>query len=179
MMLKKVVNKILNVVGAIFISCFLVLVVFCFVGVRPYIVLSGSMEPTIQTGSLAFVNSKASFDEVRKGDIVAFQIDTGATVTHRVISVTDQGIETKGDNNDVSDGITTTKDNFKGENMFSIPCLGYAFSFVQSKRGMILSITGVIFFILLEIATSESKEEKERAETSDDPYEEKILEEFF
>ena len=82
--------------------------VLMLLGFRPYIVLSGSMEPALHVG-----------------DIIAYEAGNGALVTHRVITITAQGMETKGDANEVSDGITTTKENFHGKTIGSIPGIGY------------------------------------------------------
>ena len=100
-------GKILN--GIVMVILILVLA-FCVAkvgGIDAYVVRSGSMEPAIQTGSLCFVNTHTPYDDIKAGDVIAFRIATGDLVTHRAITVTDQGIETKGDNNDTSDGIST------------------------------------------------------------------------
>ena len=78
-------------------------------GIRPYVVLSGSMEPVIRTGSLCFVYRRADYEDICTGDIIAFHVQGGNLVTHRVIAVTEEGLETKGDANELSDGITTTE----------------------------------------------------------------------
>lgn len=101
-----------------------VMFAWCF-GVRPYVVLSGSMEPQIHTGSICFINTRASYEDVEAGDVIAYEAASDMVVTHRAVRVTRTGIETKGDANDVSDGITTTKDNFKGKLVFDIPRAGY------------------------------------------------------
>ena len=67
-------------------------------GIRPYIVMSGSMEPAILTGSLCFVNTNAEFADVREGDVIAFRSAMGTLVTHRAVAVTEDGVETCGDN---------------------------------------------------------------------------------
>ena len=53
--------------------------------IMPGIIMSGSMEPTIHTGSLAFVDCKKAQPE--KGDIIAFYRGE-ELVTHRVIDIT-------------------------------------------------------------------------------------------
>lgn len=93
-------------------------------GFRSYIVMSGSMEPDIGTGSICFVDTGYSYDQLREGDVVAFR-HGGDMVTHRVVTVTEEGLETKGDANDRSDGITVTENNFHGKTIFSIPYVGY------------------------------------------------------
>lgn len=123
------------------------------VGIRPYVVLSGSMEPTIMTGSLAYVqkaDSKALFsslleyEEPGKGDIVAFNQGTGdntITVVHRIQDVDSEGNYTmKGDNNKSDDIATIKKDQIIGNFKWSIPYLGYFTTWLQSKKGLVIAI---------------------------------------
>ena len=109
------------------------------------------MEPTFLTGSLCFVDTKSDYDEVKVGDIIAFKLQD-SLVTHRVIEILPV---TKGDNNDISDGLTTTKDNFVGENILALPYLGYGLSWIQTKKGKILTVTVVLALIVINIILSE------------------------
>ena len=61
---------------------------------RGYVILSGSMEPVIPTGSVAVVDS--SKRDVRPGNIATFERH-GDLVTHRILSKTEEGYQTKGD----------------------------------------------------------------------------------
>ena len=60
---------ILTVVIALVASVFVVPKLF---GINPYVVLSGSMEPQIHTGAIAFVNTKDT--AVKVGDVVTYPI---------------------------------------------------------------------------------------------------------
>ena len=109
------------------------------------------MEPTIETGSLSFINKKFKYENIKEQDIISFKLSSGnnsVRVMHRVIEVTDKGFITKGDANENSDGLTTTKENYEGKNVFSIPKLGYFIKFIQTTKGkIILSILIVIIFV--------------------------------
>ena len=70
-------------------------------GYKPVYILTGSMEPTLREKGVCIVK-KISYDDVKVGDMIMFTIDE-KTITHRVISKTEEGIRTKGDNNDVDD----------------------------------------------------------------------------
>lgn len=59
------------------------------------LVASGSMEPTLEQGSL-FIGFAAT-PEV--GDIVVFHLPTGEQAVHRVVAVTPEGLVTQGDAN--------------------------------------------------------------------------------
>ena len=119
-------------------------------GYKPYVVLSGSMEPNIHEGSLAVVNTHYNYDDVKVEDIIAYETPTSIAVTHRVINIEDGVLETKGDNNDVSDGFTTNKDNFLGLTLFSIPFVGYVLSFISTTRGLILTAIALISLLIIE-----------------------------
>ena len=148
-------KKKLKLVGDILVYAFIAVIIAVFVmyamGIKPYITMSGSMEPSIHTGSVCFVNTKADYDDIEAGDVIAFRTYTGKLVTHRAIAVTDTGIETKGDNNDVSDGISTTTANFSGKTLFSIPYLGYAMKYLQQPAGKIIIAVIVIAIIAMTI----------------------------
>lgn len=92
-------------------------------GFEALIVQSGSMGPGIPAGSLAVADMRCGYSSIEKGDIIIFQAGEGR-VMHRAYAVTEKGIETKGDANEVTDGITTTHRNFRGRVVFHIPFLG-------------------------------------------------------
>ena len=75
----------------------------CIFGIRPFVVVSGSMEPAIQTGSISWVNLRADADHLQQGDILAFERNDGELVLHRILRRTEAGIVTKGDANSVPD----------------------------------------------------------------------------
>lgn len=130
---KGIGNFIINVLCSMIILTVFSIVILFLLGVRPYIVLSGSMEPAVHVGSLCFVNTRAAYEDIREEDIIVYETANGTMVAHRAISVSDIGIETKGDANKVSDGITTTQGNFRGKTIFSIPGIGYAIEFLKSR----------------------------------------------
>ena len=154
--IKKMVTDTVTYLAMIILIVGVVMILF---GVRTFITMSGSMEPNIQTGSLCFVNTRASFDDVEEGDVIAFEAPSGALVTHRVIGKDENGLVlvTKGDNNDVEDGATTTMENFRGETLFSIPYLGYILSLFQKpqyKMMMGIVVTALILLIGIDFFSS-------------------------
>jgi signal peptidase len=94
-------------------------------GIYPYAILSSSMEPTLPQGSLAFVDTNDK--DISEGDIVTFTMRNATEqviVTHRAISVTGEGIITKGDANEVQDMKLLTPDRIIGICVFELPFLG-------------------------------------------------------
>ena len=161
---KVIINIIITliiIIGIIFIG------LFCF-GIQPYVVESGSMEPTIKVGSVCFINKKADYNEMREGDIIAFEIDSGAFATHRIKSITDEGFETKGDANSSPDKIITTRENFVGKNIFSIPNIGFLVKSMQTPSGKIVLATIIIVLFLAGILIGEpSKKKKDKNKLKD------------
>lgn len=156
-------NTILNILTAIAAAAaVLILVTFLFGG-RIYAVLSGSMEPAVYTGDAVLVDTHALFREVEAGEIICFEAVNGMPVIHRAVNVTPGGIETKGDANRVSDGISTTEQNYIGKVIFNIPFAGYVMRFLSAPRVRITIITAAAVILILSIYRSRigrrSKEE--------------------
>ena len=156
----KIVKAIVNVLTTIIIGVGgLILVLYLF-GIVPYVVLSGSMEPTIDTGSLCFINKNAKYEDVKEKDIIAFKLSDGTLVTHRAIEITETGIVTKGDNNDGADSNQVKKDNFVGKNLFWIPKVGYAVKAFQSTKGKIIVITSIVLLFAAGFLFGENKKKE-------------------
>ena len=92
--MKKNFKKALDIVSKIALGAFVLLVVLLvgvrLVGIEPHIVLSGSMEPEILTGSLVYVKSVTPEEaqNLKVGDTVTFLIDSkGTKVTHKIYEV--------------------------------------------------------------------------------------------
>ena len=126
--------------------------VCAFVGVRligltPYTVLSGSMEPTYPVGSLIYVRDAAP-NEVAVGEAIAFRLPSGTLVTHQVYEIdTDaqvfrtQGIANQGDGGTVlHDAKPVTFSQLVGKPVASIPLLGYVNAFLTSPPGIFVTI---------------------------------------
>ena len=160
----KIVKGIINVFTALIIGVGGLFLILYICGIVPYVVLSGSMEPTIDTGSLCFINKHAKIENIKEKDIIAFKLNDGTLVTHRVIEVTNSGIVTKGDNNDVADSNKVQKVNYFGKNMFWIPKLGYVVKAFQSLKGKIILITLIVVLLVSGFLFGDDKKKKEAKE---------------
>ena len=138
----------INLIMTIIIILGIIIIVLYIIGIEPFVVESGSMEPALHKGSLCFINKHIKYENIKENDIIAFNLKTGEKVTHRVIHITDQGFETKGDFNNSSDGISTTKNNYIGKNVFSIPKLGYIISLTQTTFGKIILWIATVIILL-------------------------------
>ena len=153
------ITTIIIIFGILFIGLFLY-------GIQPYVVESGSMEPTIKTGSVCFINKRANYEEMQVGDIIAFKIETGAFATHRIKSITNEGFETKGDANNMVDSIITTEDNFIGKNILSIPKIGFIVKGLQTARGKIILGTIIVVLLLAAFLIGEPSKKSEKKENN-------------
>lgn len=139
------------------------------------IVLSGSMEPAIKTGSVVIIKPS---DNYKVGDIITFGKDTKKDIptTHRIVEArAAEGImiyRTKGDANNSPDAKEVRQKEIIGKEIFTIPYLGYLLEFAKRPIGFLL----IILVPALVIAGDEVKkiwkevkrlrEEKKKNETS-------------
>ena len=155
-----IIQTILIIIGVLAIVGF---VIPSLLGYKPRVVKSGSMEPVIKTGAIAYNDTHAKVEDVKVGDIIVFQIED-SYVTHRVVSVNDDNtFTTKGDANKTEDIAPIQFDWFRGKMAFSIPYVGYILDVLQTKVGVftLILVTGlnIIYFIFSD-DEKEKKEEK-------------------
>lgn len=123
-------------------------------GWEPLIVMSGSMEPTIPTGSVLFTNTGKW--EPMTDDIITYHLESGEEkaaklVTHRVVRLENQseGIVyiTKGDANQQEDFVPVRENQITGVYVFHVPKVGWFMSKFDRK----LLITAAFWLLLLNI----------------------------
>lgn len=141
-------------------------------GYRAYIVHTGSMTGSYDTGDLVFDKPGSPTTRYHVGQVISYPHASpeGALVTHRIVSVQDGVIRTKGDANKVADTWTTRPDQVKGVVTASLPKGGYAVYFFKQPAGDAAAMTGVLALILLYGlffgSSSEVKSPARRAEDS-------------
>lgn len=122
-------------------------------GVKPVIVLSGSMEPEIKTGDLIFLHN-VDTAELQKGDVICY-LTSGKAVTHRIIEVThgeDGSLRyiTQGDANNVEDRLPVSADQVQGIwKGGRIAGLGKTIMSMQTPMGTIVSILCPILLLVI------------------------------
>ena len=153
---KKLWNGLTTVLVALVVILAILLVGVRLVGLTPYVVLSGSMEPTYHTGSLIYVKKVDPFP-IEAGTPITFMMDEDTIATHRVVGVVPDEedstvirFRTKGDANDAEDGTLVHYKNVIGTPVFSIPYLGYVSDYITNPPGMYIGFTvlGVIILML-------------------------------
>ena len=133
-----------------------------FVGIQTYVVVTGSMEPSIPVGSLVYAKPVEP-ETLQVGDVIVFYSTNAASngtaqdgaipITHRVVeNHVDKGeIITKGDANESVDMFPAAYINVVGKMLAHVPKLGYLASPLSSLQGKIAMVM-VIFagFLLTE-----------------------------
>lgn len=170
MRIKKMIN---NTLSSIMLVIFILLVVAvvlskasggepAFFGYQIKSVLSGSMEPGIQTGSIVALKPGGDMNRFKKGDVITFRNEENLLITHRVVEATmnnatgEAMYRTKGDNNDAPDMNPTTSTNVVAEYTgVTVPYIGYAMNFAVSKAGsVVLMIVPGLMLLLYALYSS-------------------------
>jgi signal peptidase I len=140
-------------------------------------VLSGSMEPTFQTGSIIAIKPTSDAGKsYKKDDVIIFKEADDKIVTHRIVEVKEANGKisyiTKGDNNNANDLNPVLSQNVIGQYTdFTIPYVGYLLDYANSKAGaaLLLIIPGVILLIYSGISIFGAIRELEGKGKKEDP----------
>jgi len=128
-------------VGAIGgLACIAFAIVALAFGLTPLIVQSGSMEPTVTTGSLLVTQTTPAAD-LKRGDVVTVPRQDRTLVTHRIVQVTLRGdtatLRLKGDANDAIDP-QAYRVKEAGKKVVAIPFAGRVAAWASSGLGLFL-----------------------------------------
>ena len=135
------------------------IVVPSLLGMKALTVISGSMDPTLEVGSLVLDERIAPLD-ARPGDIVSFPDPTrgGMLVTHRVRQVRAEGATaffiTKGDANNATETWSVPTKGEIGRVVYHVPKVGYARAFISGRNARFALLGGVLllgFWILADV----------------------------
>jgi len=137
-----------------------------FFGYKPFIVLSGSMEPEISAGDL-ILTKNVDPKKIKVGDIISFRADETTVVSHRVIEVsTEEGLtfQTKGDANIGDDAGIVLPEDLEGLYLFRIGGFGSIAMFLQTPVGLLVFvIIPFCLFILYDIVSRNRRNKKEKS----------------
>jgi signal peptidase len=138
------------------------------------VVLSGSMEPTLATGGIAWF-APVQPEELKAGDVLTFKREgTQKTlITHRIVDIqrTEKGLEftTKGDANNNVDGTTVKEAQVVGKVVFDVPHVGNAVDALQSQTNYYIFIgIPAALLILNEIVSIGAELRKARNKKAND-----------
>lgn len=123
-------------------SACLSLVIPRLAGYEGYVVVSGSMEPTIPTGSIIY-SKQIDPALLETGDIIVFIDEARGTtpITHRVVTndPSTGSIITKGDANESEDINPVTYDNVVGRVEAHVPRIGFIVAIFTTALGKIVA----------------------------------------
>ena len=175
----KTVKTIWNWVSGILVGVIVLLAVALvgvrLIGLQPFVVLSGSMEPEYHVGSLIYVKS-VDYKTLQVGDDITYMVDEDTIVTHRIIEVLidEEDPETiryftQGIANDVPDGVSVHYKNIIGTPVFSIPYLGYVSNYIQNPPGTYVAIAAGAILIMLVFLPDLFEDDKKKEGKKDEP----------
>lgn len=158
--LKKTIKIISNILVILVVVLAFLLHGLQLFGLKPYSVLSGSMESVYPTGSLIYVTD-VDPATLEVNDVITFLLPSGVTATHRIIELVPDETDpdtflfrTKGDENDVEDGSLVDYNSVIGKPVFCIPILGYLATYMTYPPGKYIAISVAIALVLIEIMIS-------------------------
>ena len=176
--MSKTIKKIWNWVSGILVALEVLLAVALagvrIIGLHPFVVLSGSMEPEYHVGSLIYVKS-VDYKTLQVGDDITYMVSEDTVVTHRIIEVLVDEEDpntlryfTQGIANDVPDGTSVHYKNIIGKPVFSIPYLGYVSNYIQNPPGTYIAISaGAILILLVFLPDLFEEDDKEKSGKKD------------
>lgn len=138
-----------------------------FLGYKTYVIMSGSMEPTIMTGDAIFVK-KVTQSEIKENDVISF-LQENTIITHRIVKIEEEnGIKkytTKGDNNNTEDREKVKFEQIEGKYQFKINNFGIVIKILKSKITLVslILIMALIYMYKIRIE-NKSKERKAKRE---------------
>lgn len=156
MSLKIIIQLVYNIASWIVLIAFIILGLFTLSSntnllgnYRSYVVLSGSMEPSIRISDIIIIGQR---DRYNQNDVITFKFENHL-VTHRIASVIEKSGSylylTKGDANRSEDDGQVDQANVLGKVIFVIPKLGQFVAFTQSPLGLVfligLPVLGLLF----------------------------------
>ncbi len=110
-------------------------------GYRGYIIHTGSMSKTLVPGDLV-IDAPVPGHTVGPGDVITFRHSKGPDlVTHRVTTMSANGIHTKGDANRTADVWTIRPGMVVGVMRWHLPWMGYAVVYLKQPTGAASLVT--------------------------------------
>ncbi|HEX5370858.1 MAG TPA: signal peptidase I [Dehalococcoidia bacterium] len=169
----------LGVIGfAISVVAVLILVaVPTFMGWKGMVVLSGSMEPTLEVGGLALMQplDGQHADQLAVGDILTYRTPTHNLISHRIVeikqTVAGPTFITRGDANNAADPAPVNPSQVVGKVRFDVPYVGRAIERLRDRTTYyaVISIPAMLLIfselaiIIKEIRKSRSEKRSQSA----------------
>ncbi len=142
-----------------------------FFGYKSFVIVSGSMEPTIKKGD-AIIVKEVPEEEIKANDIISF-MQGQTNVTHRIIDITiENGVrkyKTKGDNNNSEDKEKITYEQIEGKYQLKINQFGVITNILKSKITlMILILIIIVMYVYKSRMENKRQKRKEKRKNMED-----------
>ena len=138
-------------------------------GYKAYRITTDSMSPSINTGDVIIVK-KVQEEKLQAGDVITFK-QQDKVITHRITHIDEQDgkkqYTTKGDNNNLEDNEKIEYSEIEGENVLTIPKLGYFIYALENQivfLFIILILLITLFFKIRKDEKLENRREKRKIE---------------
>lgn len=87
-------------------------------GLRPFILVSESMEPIYKKGSLCWVNTRTDYSSLNVGDVIVYRSPANTLVLHRIVEIIPEdnslSVVMQGDANNTKQAIDLSNINLVG-----------------------------------------------------------------
>ncbi|MDD4276092.1 MAG: signal peptidase I [Clostridia bacterium] len=135
-----------------------------------FVIVTGSMKPTINIGDVAYIDTEYNLDDLQVGDIVAFYLNINLSgeeevVVHYIADIqydelSNRVFYTKREGTTSWDNWEISDENIVGKYVFKIPFVGKILLFLDSIYGKLVFIADIIFIYLIFDILDENKKAK-------------------
>lgn len=130
-----------------------------FLGLKSFVIVSESMEPTINPGDAIFIK-EVTQNELKENDIISFK-DGNIINTHRIVKINnDNGnitYTTKGDNNKNEDRLAVPFDKIEGKYEFKLSKVGILVEIIKSKVTLVILLIILMLISYYQVRVSKRK----------------------
>jgi signal peptidase len=166
----KIVVRILSYICYVIIGIYALICLPMVAGNKPVVVLSGSMRPTYEVGTVIYYKSVPK-EEIHENDIITYEMK-GTLVTHRVKKIVNGEFVTQGDANNIEDGKAVPYESVQGKvGGLAIPILGFGVQFINAHIWVFVILLAILVaeFLLSNIKSDKiSVSEKGRGHEKDE-----------
>lgn len=133
-----------------------------FFGYKSFVIVSGSMEPTIRKGDAIFVKEVPE-EEIQVNDIISF-MQGETNVTHRIVGIIEENGSkkyiTKGDNNHTEDKEKIVYEQIEGKYQLKMNQFGIVTQILKNKVTLIILILIMVCIYCYKAKIQHKKQER-------------------
>ncbi len=160
--IRSMAAKAVSFVTSLIILIALTVTVLFLLKIKPYVVITPSMEPAVPLNSVCFVNEKFPLEDIAVGDVISFRLGSDSRVTHRVSAISGGQYFTKGDANQIEDSAPVTAENYIGKTVLVIPKVGILLTFLHTLCGKIIAGTVIVLLAVISFLPKKKTEQESK-----------------